>query len=107
MLHSVCSVVLGGFGIYFNDFLPMMNEILANVGSATMQDKKLRAKTIDTIGSMIIAVSDCDDKSPFEPGIHRITQTLAQQLQLGLSNDDPQDEAIKNTLTQSAGFLQK
>jgi len=27
-----------------------------------MEDKKLRAKTIDTIGSIIIAVSDCDDK---------------------------------------------
>ena len=25
----------------------------------------------------------------------------------GMSNDDPQDEAVKNTLTQCAGFLQK
>jgi hypothetical protein len=33
------------------------------VGGETMEDKKLRAKAIDTIGSMIIAVSDCEDKS--------------------------------------------
>ena len=66
VLHSVCSVVLSGFGIYFNDFMPMMKEILLNIGSSTMQDKKLRAKTIETIGSIIIAVSDCDDKTPFE-----------------------------------------
>lgn len=80
MLHSVCSVVLSGFGVYFNDFMPMMMEILQNIGSVTMQDKKLRAKTIDTIGSIIIAVSDCDDKTPFEQGIHQITQILAHQL---------------------------
>jgi hypothetical protein len=24
VLHSVCSVVLSDFGIYFNDFIPMM-----------------------------------------------------------------------------------
>jgi hypothetical protein len=54
-----------------------------------MQDKKLRAKTIDTIGSIIIAVSDCDDKAPFEAGVHQVTRMLAEQLQQGLSDDDP------------------
>lgn len=87
--------------------MPMMKEILTNVGNVTMSDKKLRAGAIDTIGSIIIAVSDCDDKEQFAPGVHDITQLLAGALQQGLSDDDPQDEAIKNTLTQSAGFLQK
>jgi len=107
VLHSVCSVILADFGVYFNDFMPMMKEILSNVGNITMSDKKLRAKAIDTIGSIIIAVSDCDDKAQFAPGVHEITQVLANALQQGLRDDDPQDEAIKNTLTQSAGFLQK
>jgi len=34
-----------------------------------MEDKKLRAKTIDTIGSIIIAVSDCDDKDAFKESV--------------------------------------
>ena len=73
VLHSVCNVILDDFGVYFNDFMPMMSEILCNVGNITMSDKKLRAKAIDTIGSIIIAVSDCEDKTPFTQGVHQIT----------------------------------
>lgn len=53
--------------------MPMMKEILVNVGNVTMSDKKFRAKAIDTIGSIIIAVSDCDDKAQFAAGVHDIT----------------------------------
>lgn len=28
VLHSVCSVILADFGIYYNDFMPLMTEIL-------------------------------------------------------------------------------
>lgn len=80
MLHSVCSVVLSDFGVYFNDFMPMMKEILSNVNSASMQDRKLRAKAIDTIGSIIIAVSDCEDKAPYTAGVMEITDLLAKLL---------------------------
>ena len=73
VLHSVCSVILDDFGVYFNDFMPMMSQILSNVGNVTMSDKKLRAKAIDTIGSIIIAVSDCEDKTPYTQGVHEIT----------------------------------
>ena len=107
VLHSVCSVILSDFGVYYNDFMPLMTEILQNVGSETMEDKKLRAKTIDTMGSIIIAVSDCDNKDVFKGSVIEVTSYLAQMLHNGMSNDDPQDEAVKNTLTQCAGFLQK
>ena len=107
VLHSVCSVILSDFGVYYNDFMPLMTEILQNVGSETMEDKKLRAKTIDTMGSIIIAVSDCDNKDVFKGSVIEVTSYLAQMLHSGVSNDDPQDEAVKNTLTQCAGFLQK
>lgn len=72
-----------------------------------MEDKKLRAKTIDCMGSIIIAVSDCDNKEVFKDSVIQVTAFLAQTLQKGMANDDPQDEAVKNTLTQCAGFLQK
>lgn len=38
-----------------------------------MHDLKLRAKAIDTIGSIIIAVSDCEDKEPYSAGVKEIT----------------------------------
>ena len=80
LLHSVCSVILSDFGEYFNDFMPLMTEILQNVGTETMQDKKLRAKTIDTIGSIIIAVSDCEDKEKFKNSVIQVTAYLVQML---------------------------
>ena len=89
VLHSVCSVILSDFGVYYNDFMPLMTEILQNVGSETMEDKKLRAKTIDTMGSIIIAVSDCDNKDVFKGSVIEVTSYLAQMLHSGMSNDDP------------------
>ena len=77
VLHSVCSVILSDFGVYYNDFMPLMTEILQNVGSETMEDKKLRAKTIDTMGSIIIAVSDCDNKDVFKGSVIEVTSYLA------------------------------
>lgn len=54
-----------------------------------MNDLKLRAKAIDTIGSIIIAVSDCEDKEPYTAGVREITQQLAVALSQGLKDDDP------------------
>jgi len=77
VLHSVCSVILSDFAIFYNDFMPLMTEILQNVGCESMEDKKLRAKTIDTMGSIIIAVSDCDDKEVFKASVIQVTAYLA------------------------------
>lgn len=101
LLHSMCQVLLEDFAPFFSDFMPMMMEILQ-----TVQDKKFRAKAIDTIGAIIIAVADCKDKTPFAASVKQITETLAQALHAGFSDDDPQDEAVKATLTECAGFLQ-
>jgi hypothetical protein len=105
VLSAICSVILDDFSAYYNQFMPMMTEILQNVGSDTLEGKKLRAKTLDTIGSIIIAVSDCEDKAPFQASITEITGFCCQMLQTGFSDDDPQSEAVKDALTQSAGFL--
>jgi len=72
----MCNVMLADFGEYFNDFMPMMKEILQNVGNVTMQDKKLRAKAIETIGSIMIAVAECEDKSPYAAGVKELTEML-------------------------------
>jgi hypothetical protein len=45
-----------------------------------MQDKKLRAKTIDTIGSIIIAVTDSDKKLNFNASVVSITASLCTAL---------------------------
>jgi len=70
-----------------------------------MEAKKLRARAINTIGSIITSVSDNEDKAPFKANVLEITQHLATTLQSRLSDDDPQDESIKDTLAQCAGFL--
>ena len=70
-----------------------------------MDAKKLRAKAINTIGSIITSVSENEDKEPFKANVLEITQHLATLLQSRLSDDDPQDESIKDTLAQCAGFL--
>lgn len=70
-----------------------------------MEAKKLRARAIQTIGLIITSVSDNEDKEPFKANVLEITQHLAQTLQSRLSDDDPQDEMIKCTLAQCAGFL--
>ena len=70
-----------------------------------MEAKKLRAKAITTIGSIVTSVSDNEDKTPFKANVEEIAHHLAETMQRGLSDDDPQDEAIKDTLAQCAGFL--
>mmetsp|Transcript_5143 Transcript_5143/g.3603 ORF Transcript_5143/g.3603 Transcript_5143/m.3603 type:complete len:171 (+) Transcript_5143:1487-1999(+) len=104
LLSTVASVIQGDFGTYYNDFMPLMTEILVNVKGETIEQKKLRAKAIETMGAMIDAVAGDDET--FKASVLEITKHLATQLQAGLTDDDPQDIAIKETLIISAGFLQ-
>ena len=73
----------------------------------TQEAKKLRARAITTIGSIVTSVTadSSEEKEPFKANVLEITQHLATTLQSGLKEDDPQDEAIKDTLAQCAGFL--
>ena len=105
LLSSVAQVILENFTQYYNDFMPMMQEILQKVGMTTMPEKQLRAKAIDTIGSMIISVTDSEEKDHFKASVMTIADYLAKLIQSGLGDDDPQDTSAKDTLTQCAGFL--
>ena len=105
LLSSVANVILDDFAAYYNDFMPLMLEILENVGQASMPEKQLRAKAIDAVGSIISAVIDAEERDAFNSSIVKIAEYLSNLIAGGLSDDDPQDTAAKDTLTQCAGFL--
>lgn len=69
--------------------MPLMTEILQNVGTTTMAEKKLRAMTIETIGSIFAAIADCENKENFKGSVMHVTSALATALQSKLSDDDP------------------
>jgi len=83
--------------------MPLMNVILDNVPMDDMKQKIFRAQAIETMGFMIDAV--IDEKEAFKTSVFEITQRLSQLLKNGLSDDDSQDVAIKDTLAKTAGFL--
>ena len=60
---------------------------------------------IMTLGAIIRAVTNCEDTSPFKPTVLEITTHISNILHSKLAEDDPRDEAIKETLTECAGFL--
>ena len=66
-----------------------MVNLLTSTPADTMEAKKLRAKAITTIGSIVTSISDCEDKEPFKANVLEITQHLATTIQGRLSDDDP------------------
>ena len=54
-----------------------------------MSEKQLRAKAIDSIGSIIIAVTDSDQKDEFKASVSSIAEYLSKLIQSGLTDDDP------------------
>ncbi len=70
-----------------------------------MSQMTLRSRTIEAMGFMIEAVSE--EKQAFKESVSQIAQTLITTLNSGLSTDDPQSLAIKETLTKIAAFLKE
>ena len=60
---------------------------------------------IMALGSIIRAVTNCEDTEPFKPTVLEITTYISNLLASNLPEDDPRDEAIKEALTECAGFL--
>ena len=105
LIGTVADVIKEDFQPFFNTFIQKLVSLLQTVAGETMEAKKLRARAIQTIGSIITSISDNEDKEPFRAHVLEITQHLSQTLQSRLPDDDPQDEMIKDTLAQCAGFL--
>jgi hypothetical protein len=60
IIMTVADIIDSDFAVHYGNFIPMMAEILGNVDSSNMGNKKLRAKAIDTIGSIFSAISECE-----------------------------------------------
>jgi hypothetical protein len=105
LLSVVASLIEKEFSKFYNVMIPLMMQILTNVGTANMQQMTLRARTIEAMGFMIEAVAE--EKETFNESVHQITATLVNFLQSGLSNDDPQISAIKETLSKIAFFMKE
>lgn len=70
-----------------------------------MQQMTLKARTIETLGYMIEAVAE--EKATFVGSIHEISNFIIALLKSGLSNEDPQITAIKETLCKIAFTLKE
>ena len=105
LLSVVAAIIDTEFSKYYSVLVPIMTDILRNVPSTTMAQMTLRARTIEALGFMIEAVTE--EKATFVAGVTEITTFLVTVLNSGLTTDDPQLTAIKETLAKIAGFLKE
>ena len=63
LISISASLIEEEFSKFYNQYMPLMLEILSSVGMVTAQQKNLRAKTIEALGFMIEAVQE--QKSTF------------------------------------------
>jgi hypothetical protein len=109
LISCLASIIDKDFAKYYNDFMPMMLEILTVVGNQNMAQKNLRARTIEAMGYMIEAVAE--EKEAFVKNVTSITVTLIELLnnltQDANNNDDPQILAIKEAIAKISSFLKE
>jgi hypothetical protein len=109
LISCLASIIDKDFAKYYNDFMPMMLEILTVVGNQNMAQKNLRARTIEAMGYMIEAVAE--EKETFLKNVTSITVTLIELLnnltQDANNNDDPQILAIKEAIAKISTFLKE
>lgn len=70
LLSAVAQLSEKDFAKYYGVLMPIMMQILTNVGTANMQQMNLRARTIETMGYMIEAVAE--EKASFAQSVHEI-----------------------------------
>lgn len=106
LLSAVAQLIDKEFAKYYNSLMPLMMQILSNVGMANAQQQQLRARTIESVGYMIEAVAE--ERSTFFENVQSITQQLVSLLCSGqLSYEDPQNTAIKEALCKIAFFMKE
>lgn len=104
LLNVSASLLEEHFAKYFNSFLPLMVKILNNVEGTTVQQKNLRARTIESMGSLIVSVSD---QKEFTESVKDVTAQLFALLGQPFDQDDPQEQAIKETIAKISYFLKE
>lgn len=107
LISTIADVVGSSFDQYFNVFTTSlkMGIGIPQTTENTVTEKQLLAKMIMALGSIIRAVTNCEDTEPFKPTVLEITTYISNLLASNLPEDDPRDEAIKEALTECAGFL--
>lgn len=73
LLNVSATVIEEQFGKYYNHFMPLMLQILDTVEAKTLKQMTLRARTFETMGFMISAVSE--DRS-FLASVQEVTERL-------------------------------
>ena len=104
LLSASAQVIESEFSKYYNVLMPLMMQILDNIGTANMQQMTLRARTIETMGYMIAAVAE--EKEAFKDSVHQIARSLVLVLS-SVASDDPQGLAIKEAMSRIAYFLKE
>lgn len=88
LLSAVAQLIEKEFSKYFSVLVPLMMQILLNVGTTNQQQMNLRARTIETMGFMIEAVAE--EKVTFLANVTEITNYLVNLLTSGqLNGEDP------------------
>jgi len=104
LLNVSATLIEDHFAKYFAKFMPLMVEILDNVEGKTIQQMNLRARTIESMGFMISAVSDNQE---FMGSVQAVTEKLFGILTAGFAHDDPQEVAVKEALSKIAFYLKE
>lgn len=104
LLNISASLLEDHFAKYFDSFLPLMVKILSNVEGSTVQQKNLRARTIESMGILIASVAD---QKEFTESVKEVTDKLFALLDQEFDEDDPQELAIKDTIAKISYFLKE
>lgn len=104
LLNVSATLIEDQFSKYFASFMPLMIEILDNVEGKTISQMNLRARTIESIGFMISAVSENPE---FLGAVQQVTEKLFVLMQGEFAHDDPQEIAIKEALSKIAYYLKE
>lgn len=102
LLNVSASLLEDQFAKHFNTFMPLFAQILKNVEAGTTQQKKLRARTIESMGVLIASAAD---QTELTETVKEVLSTLFGYLEKEFDQDDPQPLAIKDTIAKIAYFL--
>lgn len=80
LIGTIADVIQDDFKHYFANYVPILTNLLTTVSGDAQDAKKLRARAITTIGSIVTSVTDSEDKEPFKANVLEITQHLATTL---------------------------
>lgn len=87
LLNVSAGLIESEFAAYFDSFMPLMVKILTGVAAETPAQRNLRARCIESMGTMIAAVAE---EQRFKPTVQEVTEKLFSMLTSGnFDESDP------------------